>query len=213
MSIEKKEPKKTSKRAIAPAREKRAFEIANNSLIEIYDTTISMLLEGIRKGATDAPLGLLSLMLYADLLHGGSYTVPIQSRPYYLADPTQSKYYQGKIINTQASEGFIGWLLGNLGITNPGPLAQEVIIDSNVPHVFPKLISDEAYSYFMTVFGYIASTDIFKSAGTGVNTFVEAAAKATKAGTEAMNAMKPTEADIKTLDSLLKLLPAAGAVL
>ena len=170
------------------------FQTTNESLVRIYDLTVEMLREGIAKGSTNAPLGLISFMAYADLLHGGAYAAPINELPFFMKDPTRSKWYAGELENVDVPQGLGGWLGSVLGGLNAGPFVQEIVKDSNVPHVFPKLLSDESYAMLKAVFAWFTSTDLLKSAGTGVKTFVEAGKTIAETGTQLLETTGKTAA-------------------
>lgn len=200
------EPSKKRKARPMVTRGKPKFEMANEALMDIYDKTINVLNQAIKCGTTDLPLGLMALLLYADLLHGGAYTVPIQQRPFFMKKSGNSPYYQGEIHNTDASQGLLGWVLAVFGVTNPGPFVQEIMVDANVPHVFPKLLSDEAYAEFKTLLAHIATTDVFQNSASAVKTFVEAAATAETATAQAVKTMMPSPEQLKGLTALMSLI-------
>ena len=54
-----------------------------DSLVHAYDSTIAVLEEGIRTGKNNMPLGMMSLIMYADILHGGAFKNGIETLPYY----------------------------------------------------------------------------------------------------------------------------------
>lgn len=193
------------RRSVSLTKNASIFQTANEGILHLFDTAVSILNQGIAKGSVDMPLGILSLMLYADLLHGGAYTVPINQLPYHMLDPTTSPYYAGQIKNTGASEGLLGWLINVLGVTNAGPAVTELFDDGNVPHVLPKLISDQTFACFQILVASIGTTDIFKSAGTGVVTYVEAAHRAAEIPKELTGAI-PNQEQLSALMPLLKLL-------
>jgi hypothetical protein len=190
----------------------KALAQANQAILALYDRTMSMLEEGIRKGATNAPLGLVSFLAYCDVLHGGAYAVPINLRPYHMPDSAKasSPFYAGDITNTDVPQGFGGYLGSILGGLNAGPLCQEVMINANVPHVFPKLLSDETFALVKAIFAWFTTVDAFKTVSTGVSTLVEASGKALKSVGEGVGAAMPSGEQIKELTPLLKLL-VAGA--
>jgi hypothetical protein len=194
---------------------KTRFQIAQESLLHLYDTTIGVLNQGIKTGATDQVEGLISFLVYCDILHGGAYTVPINLRPFSINNKSVSPYWAGgDLINKDAQQGLLGWLGSIFGAFNAGPLVQEIFENANVPHVFPKLISDETFALVKTTFAWFTSTDLLKSAGTGVTTFVEAAnsivstqAEAAKTLSEAAKNVGLDAEQAKSLVALLGLIP------
>jgi hypothetical protein len=201
--IEKKE-KKTPKTSITKSSKgKTNFQSTNEALVALYDKTISLLEEGIKKGATNSPLGLISFMAYIDLLHGGAYTVPITQRPFFINNKDSSPYWAPDLINQDAPQGLGGWLASILGGINAGPLVQEVFEDSSCPHVFPKLLSDEMYAVLKAVFAWFTSTDLLKEAGTGVQTFVEAGKTVVETTTKASESAVGTTKELMPLLGLL----------
>jgi hypothetical protein len=195
----KKKPTKLTTRA------RTKFEQANDAIIRLFEATLAVIQDGIKAGKACGPIGLMSLLMYADFLHGGSYAAPINERPFFMQDPSTSPYYAGDLKNTDASQGFIGWLLSILGVTNAGPLNQEIFIDANVPHVFPKLLSDDAYAAFLVFFAHLSSQEVMQKAGTNLTTLVEAIGKAENI------AQKTGEDATRDLQALMKLLPAVAA--
>jgi hypothetical protein len=191
------------KRSTSTLKGKTAFQIANESLLRLYEITINVLKQAIQEGSVDMPLGLFALMVYTDILHGGAYACPVNQLPYYLSDPTKSPYYAGALNNTQANEGFLGWLIAVLGLTNPGNAVHEILVDANCPHIFPKLLSDEAYAAIKILFSQVATTDVFKSVGTGVKTYVEAAHEAAKIPGEFMPSGEQLQALAKLIPTLV----------
>jgi hypothetical protein len=173
------------------------LQMNNEAILRLYEDTLSVIEKGINAGKACGPVGLLSLLMYADFLHGGAYAAPINKRPFYMKEPIGSPYFAGDLQNTDASSGFVGWLLNVLGVTNAGPLNQQILIDANVPHVFPKLLSDEAYAAFTVFFAHLSSQEVMQKAGTNLTTLVEAAGKAEQVG-------RSTGRD---LQALFKLLP------
>lgn len=141
----------------------RVLKISVDALVEIYNTTIGVLQEGITVGKTNAPLGLMAELAYFDLLHGGAYAAPQQLIPWHMKDRTKSPYYTGEL---QA-------LPQGVGADN----YNEIMYDSNVPHVFPKLLSDETFGRIEITFAQAATIDFFKNFSTGVSTMVEGIGK------------------------------------
>lgn len=93
--------------------------------VEIYEATLALLEQGIKAGKNNPMLGYMSLLVYADLLHGGAYTSDIKNQPYY---------------NQNEFREFID------SLTLPGGATEaqkEILFNSRLGHVFPKLISDQ----------------------------------------------------------------------
>lgn len=185
------------------AKPKTKFEIANEALLELYRQTMSLLEEGIKKGNANAPLGIVAFMAYVDLLHGGAYTAPITQRPFFMADKTKSQYYSEGLVNQDTPQGFGGRLASVLGGLNSGPLVQEVFENANVPHVFPKLLSDEMYANLKAIFAYFTTSDLMKKASADVKTIVEAGATAIESTTKAAESAAKTATDLMPLLSML----------
>lgn len=190
--------------ALRPARPLTKFEGANAAIIKLYEDTLAVIEQGISAGKACGAVGLMSLLIYADFLHGGAYTAPINLRPYHMKDPTKSPYYAGDIQMIDATQGFLGWLLSVFGVLNVGPLIQEIFLDANVPHIFPKLLSDDAFAAFMFVFGHLTSQDVMQKAGTNLTTMVEAGKKVVETAREAI----PSGEELKNMTALFKLLGA-----
>jgi hypothetical protein len=191
-----------------PSTPKQPLAIANESVLALYNSTMGMLEEGIKKGATNAPLGLVSFLAYVDLLHGGAYAAPINQLPFFLADKTKSKYYAGDLQNLDVAQGLGGFLASLLGGLNAAPLVREVFENANVPHVFPKLLSDETYAILKAIFAWFTTVDAFKTVSTGVSTFVEATGRAVESAGRGVQAATPSAQQLKELLPLLSLLTA-----
>jgi hypothetical protein len=195
-------------RTLARLEGKKSLAQANESLLNLYNTTMGMLEEGIKKGATNAPLGLISFLTYIDLLHGGAYATPINQRPFYMEDKRKSPYWAGNLQNLDVANGLGGFLASILGGLNAGPIVREVFEDSNVPHVFPKLLSDETYAVLKAIFCWFTTVDAFKTVSTGVSTFVEAVGRTTESIGKGVQSATPSEGQLKELLPLLSLLTA-----
>ncbi len=159
------------------------YGVTVDAVVEIYKATIGTIKQEIDEGATNAPLGLGGQLKMADLLHGGAYAAPINQRPYYLATPNKSPYYAGDLKNLWGTglAGFLATLGAGLNASN---LADEILIDANVPHVFPKFLSDEVYAMIRVGYAQALTTDLFKTASTGVSTLV-------KSGVDAAERLAP----------------------
>jgi len=191
-------------RELRPSRPLTKFEGANTAIIRLYEDTLAVIEQGISAGKACGAVGLLSLLIYADFLHGGAYAAPINERPYHMKDPTKSPYYAGDIQMIDATHGFLGWLIAVFGVLNPGPLVQEIFLDANVPHVFPKLLSDDGYAAFLFVWAHLAGQDVMQKAGTNLTTMVEAGKKVVETAKQAI----PSRDELKNMTALFKLMGA-----
>ncbi len=156
--------------------QKRATEKKEESPLEsYYDSTLRTLGKAVDAGSVNSQMGVAAMVLMADILHGGAYAAGVNERPYFLANPKSSIYYAGELEHNKQGEGLAGFFAGIWSGQNAGDLWKQIIEDSNVPHVLPKLISDEAYAEFMIIAAQASSSDLFNSVGTGVKTYVAAA--------------------------------------
>lgn len=126
-------------------------EAIASDLVEVYKATIEVLGEAVKVGKTQPITGLIALRLYADLLHGGAYKVPAKDLPYYSGGAA---------------------LVAVTDLTLPigaSEAQKEVMMNSETPHVFPKLLSDQAYfhlqdlldkSFQMEVLTQLVSTNV-----------------------------------------------------
>lgn len=175
---------KLDKRARIPKEVVTRPKYSTQEIYAIYDKALDILNVGVKSGVSNAPQGMTAMMLMADLLHGGAYAVPINQRPYYLTDRSQSPYYAGDIVNSRGSEtaglgNFLQKLWGGDNIA--GSLVEEVLVDANVPHVLPKISSDESFATYLVTYAQLSTTDLFKQGTGGMKTLVEAATTGTKA--------------------------------
>lgn len=145
--------------------------------IELYEANLHLLESGMSVGKTNAPVGLQAFFEYSDMMHGGAYASPVGKIPFFMADPTKSKWYAGELRNLP-QEGLASYLAKFFSGTDSESAATEIIMDGNVPHVFPKFLSDQAYAAVRVSFGQAVTTDLFKTASTGVSTLVEGPSKA-----------------------------------
>ncbi|MGH7743902.1 MAG: hypothetical protein ACREQ5_03665 [Candidatus Dormibacteria bacterium] len=155
----------------------KILEMSVDALVDIYKANLNVTIEGIKAGKTNAPLGLMSELAYFDLLHGGAYAAPVNARPWYLKNPSSSKYFAGDVSAGLYAPGVLGWITGELAGTTAVFQANEILTDANVPHVFPKLLSDEAYAVLKILYNQAATTELFTKASTGVATLVEGITK------------------------------------
>ena len=147
-------------------------------IMTMYDRAMGLLDKGINTGFANAPQGMSSMLLMANLLHGGAYAAPINQRPYYLFDRTQSPYWAGYISHSKPGTGglydFLSALWGGVGSVSAADFIEEILVDSNVPHVLPKLIDDETYALFNMTYCQVSTTSLFTSAAGGLKTLVQA---------------------------------------
>jgi hypothetical protein len=152
------------------------LDVSVNALVKIYETTVSVMVEGIKAGKTNTPLGLIHTLGYYSLLHGGAYAAPINQRPFYLKNPATSPYYSGELQNL-VNDSWVAWLANSTAGTSASKMANEILIDANVPHVFPKLLDDETFAQMKILYAQAATTDLFQKSATGVTTLVEGITK------------------------------------
>jgi hypothetical protein len=189
-----------------------------DALVTIYDKTINITNSMMKGGKANTLLAYFGTLIYTDLLHGGAYAIPIDQRPYYQGQIVGGRFvgggtkYDPQNVSNLPSSGILGWLTQLFAGSgaNPAALFDEVLIDSNCPHIFPKLLSDEAYGLTKLGLAYAAGTDMFKTASTGLATLVEAESSLISASGEAFKDVFGTGAANPKLSSLLSLL-AAGA--
>jgi hypothetical protein len=153
---------------------------ATQEIYAIYDKALTILDHGVKVGYSNAPQGYMAQTIVVELLHGGAYAVPINQLPFFLNDPTQSPYYAGSLNNVTSAVGggpgwgtdLINWILGQAS-TNGAMILTEIIMDANVPHVLPKLISDQSYGVFMLTFSHLSNTNLFTAWNKGLTSLVE----------------------------------------
>jgi len=103
----------------------KAAELAKEGLV---DNVVKTLQVGMSAGKVSPAIGLASLYLMMDILHGGAYTIPVDALPYYMEEPERSPYYAPVVLPPLAKEA-----------------QKEVMMNSKAPHLFPKVISDQCY--------------------------------------------------------------------
>jgi hypothetical protein len=210
-------PKKTKipKRAKTP-KGTSTLESVNKDILTMFQTTIHMLEQTIMTAKINPAQGILGMMMIADLLHGGAYTVPNVERPYLVG---KRSIYYGDIPNP-ASEVYpwsgFNWLdpLGSIGAlfqagaeTNFGiTITAEVYMNANVPHKFPKLLSDETFAKIMVSGAYLIHENICTQGYNNLKTYVEASAIPLKAAAELVKDVGQT---VKSLAPLAGV-PAEG---
>jgi hypothetical protein len=218
----------TQKRAPMPKPPKppstAIHDTVNTDIIVAFQTALHMLEETLRAGKLNPAQGLLGMMMIADLFHGGAYTVPINERPALVGN--NSPYWGGKLVGAADFYPIPGVTFNFFSIFNWGDfanaqitvdqahaetamgqaIAQEVYLNGNVPHKFPKIISDEVYAKILVMAQYMSHSALVLTNATGVKTFVEAESKLL--GAETKMVTEPMKA-IKNLTPLLSLLQGA----
>jgi hypothetical protein len=184
-----------------------------DALVTVYKETIAVTNSMMKGGKANTMLGYFGTLIYMDLLHGGAYDCPINERPYYRGRVQSGKFYPGGTpydppdIENLPSEGIADWIasLFSGSGTKPAALYDEILVNANCPHIFPKLLSDEAYGVGRLSLAYAAGTDLFKTAATGIQTLVEAETEFVRGNiTEPLEAAGQTAARLAPLLSLLK---------
>jgi hypothetical protein len=164
--------KQKSEAARRPRRDR-----SESAAIPYLQQALTIIQKATSGGVANPQLALMGMILEADLLHGGAYAVAVNKRPYFANDPSTSPYYAGDLKNTNQGAGIAGFFASLFSGQNAGELWNQIMTDANVPHVLPKLLSDEAYAEFMIIAAQTSTTELFKSTGTGLKTYVEAAAE------------------------------------
>ncbi len=182
-------------------------EHQKNFIEETYERVLPLMEKAIDSGKSNTVEGLIGLLGMFELLHGGAYAAPMNKRPYFMKNPKESKWYAGDVQN-QYSQGLLGFLAQAFSGQNGSALADEVLVNANVPHVLPKLISDEAYAMFRLLFAQASTTQLFQQAGTGLKSYTDAASTVIGAargfrGGEAASDTAQYEAETARLKSML----------
>lgn len=185
------------------------FSLTTQFLERIYKDTLVLLGESVKVGKTNIPQGLIAQLKFADMLHGGAYAAPINQRPFFMPDPSISPYFAGELRNIP-SQGLASYLASFFTGSNAEILAAEIIMDSNVPHVFPKVLSDEAYAKVVILFAQTATTANFLTASTGVRTLIEGASQAFETAKGPGEAQAEREKSMQ--ETLIKNLGEAAAI-
>ena len=157
----------------APARIVRRAESTDDFIRRFYSDTFRLVEESISAGKANIYTGYQGMLLLADMLHGGAYAAPVNQRPYFMAIPEMSPYYAGPLVNDSQGGGLAG-IFASLGSgQNASDLFKQLLMNANVPHVLPKLISDEAYGQFMILHAQAGTNFVVQGAVTGLKTLVE----------------------------------------
>ena len=162
----------------SPRKSRERRERLQTEAIPYLQQALGIISKAASGGVANPQLALMGMILEADLLHGGAFAAPVNARPYFMPDPTKSPYYAGELQNTQQGSGIGGFFASLFSGQNAANLWEQIMTDANVPHVLPKLLSDEAYAEFMIIAAQSSTTELFKSTGTGLKTYVEAASTA-----------------------------------
>jgi hypothetical protein len=170
----------------------------------LYDRLLDITSMAIKAGEANLPMGLMGMAILEDVGHGGAYAAPLNKRPYFMTDPQNSPYYAGpNIKNITQGAGLGGYFASLFAGQNAGDLFTQVMMDANVPHVLPKLISDEQYAQFWIIYSQLATTDLFQKAGTGLLSLVEGGERVSKSITDRMLgevAAGKTEAETEAIE-------------
>lgn len=143
-----------------------------DALVSIYDKTIAVVDTMMKGGKANSALSFFGTLIYGDLLHGGAYACPINQRPFY---KTGSRFDPGPLGNLP-KEALLDWITGLFAGTGAKPTAlfDEVLINANCPHIFPKLLSDEAFGLLKLALAYQGGVNLFQDSAKGLATLVEA---------------------------------------
>ena len=162
-------------RTVATLPRLRTKEQEGRLISSMYDRSTRLLLQLTESGVSHPGLGFVGAWGLFDLMHGGAYAVPANQLPYFAKNPSTSKYWAGDLNNVteggifDAIAGFFG------GHPDASDLWTEIMMDANVPHVLPKLISDEAYALMAQTYVKFVTGELFGLVGTGLQTWVGAA--------------------------------------
>ena len=162
-------------RTVASLPRLRTKEQEGRLISSMYDRSTRLLLQLTESGVSHPGLGFVGAWGLFDLMHGGAYAVPANQLPYFANDPSTSPYYAGEMQNVK--EGGIFDIFSKLfgGGPDAADLWTEIMMDANVPHVLPKLISDEAYGLMAQTYVKFTAGELFGLVGTGLSTWVGAA--------------------------------------
>lgn len=187
-----------------------------DALVTVYKETIAVARDMMKGGKANIHLGYFGTAIYADLLHGGAYACPIDERPFYKGSIQSGKFlpggtdYDPQQIENLPSAGIGDWIASVFGGSGSSParLYDEVLINANCPHIFPKLLSDETFGQMKLGLAYAIGTDAFKNGASGIQTLVEAETEFVRGNvTEPLQAASQVASRLGPLLSLL----AAGA--
>ena len=171
----------------------RTKEQEGKLISAMYDRSTRLLLQLAESGVSHPGLGFVGSLGLFELMHGGAYAAPVNQLPYFAENPESSPYWAGDLQNVN-----VGGLFDDLfklfgGSPNAAELYKEMVTDANVPHVLPKLISDETYALFLQTYVKFTSGELFGVVGTGVQTWVGAATDIIGTGKERLAAGTASE--------------------
>jgi hypothetical protein len=191
-----------------------------DTLVRVYKETIDVAKKMMAGGKANVHLGYFGTLIYTDLLHGGAYACSIDERPYYHGSISGGVFtpggtpYDPQGLANLPSQGILDWITQLFAGSGPSPakLFDEVLINANCPHIFPKLLSDEAYGLTKLGLAYAAGTDAFKNAATGIHTLVDAETDFVKGNVEAASeAFGIAERGVALAPKVASLLSLIGA--
>ncbi|MHC4397258.1 MAG: hypothetical protein ACYS1A_16595, partial [Planctomycetota bacterium] len=163
------------------------FLNVSDNLTKIYTETAQILQETIKAGKTNIPLGLMGFVAYIDLLHGGAYKGKLSSLPYYNPEVQDQLQWQERQI-----ENILRFFTGTPSDIDLGngtiialpmgakPEQAETMINSDEPHIFPKLLSDQAYFVLKEWASLFLTERLIAGASTSLTSLVEAPTRAIK---------------------------------
>jgi hypothetical protein len=165
----------------------KVLQINVEALVRIYELTISVTHEMVKASKVNAALSYFGVLIYADLLHGGAYLTPINNRPYYVGEA--SEHYAGTLqhMDDTSLADLVAQIFAGSAI-KPKEIFNEVLTNANCPHVFPKLLSDEAYALLKASLVFQGGADLFGKSASGLATLVEAESKLISATGSAIGA-------------------------
>jgi hypothetical protein len=151
------------------------LNISIDKLVQLYIANLDVIKAEINAGKSNAVVGYMGTLKYADILHGGAYAAPVNLRPFWMTDPTKSPYNPPGV--NLPVPGWADFASSAASGTSATFWMKEVIWDGNVPHVFPKLLSDECYMMIKQSFAQGVTADLFGKVTTSLSTLVEAGAE------------------------------------
>jgi hypothetical protein len=158
----------------------------NANIVTLFNSTLHMLEQTIMSAKMNPAQGILGMMMVADLLHGGAYTVRMGNRPALVG--SKSTYYDKENLPPAEQFPISGWNwldpIGSIFQIFQGAdesiigaqMASEVYLNGNVPHKFPKLISDEVYAKILVSGFYLIHQSVCTIGMQNFKTYVEASA-------------------------------------
>jgi hypothetical protein len=190
-----------------------ALEGTTNAILHMFDRAVHLLEATLTAGKVNPAQGLFGMIMISDLLHGGAYVGPAADRP--ALGGKASKYYQDISItkpDLYPLTGFnildpLGSFFNIIGEATTTVYAQsivtEIYLNANVPHKFPKLLSDEAYARIQIMAAYLSHSAYVKENANGIKTLVEASAIPVETLSKAAQRVMPSGEQLKELKALL----------